>query len=274
MSPANSPDDSEIPNESGREAGPAPVVEFTNAAFAYEGVVALDHVSLKAYPGEAVALIGPNGSGKSTLLRGLLGLIPLTDGGLKVFGHQRRPGVTEGIGYLPQQESTEPNFPISLRQVVMMGRYRRIGFWRFPRAIDRSAVKEALEMTGLTSRGSARFGSLSGGQQQRGLLARALAAKPRLLLLDEPFNGLDQPNRAALLATLRELKLRGVAIVVTTHDLDLARDVCDKVLLLAGTQVAFGPTNEVLTLENLQAAFGDVQVEVDEHRVVIPGHDH
>jgi manganese/iron transport system ATP-binding protein len=93
-------------------------------------------------------------------------------------------------------------------------------------------------------------------------------------LLDEPFNGLDQPNRAALLATLRELKMRGVTIVVTTHDLDLARDVCDKVLLLAGTQVAFGPTNEVLTLDNLQAAFGDVQVEVDEHRVVIPGHDH
>jgi manganese/iron transport system ATP-binding protein len=129
-------------------------------------------------------------------------------------------------------------------------------------------------MTGLTARASARFGALSGGQQQRGLLARALAAKPRLLLLDEPFNGLDQPNRAALLATLRELKMRGVTIVVTTHDLDLARDVCDKVLLLAGTQVAFGPTNEVLTLDNLQAAFGDVQVEIDEHRVVIPGHDH
>ena len=253
---------------------PEPVIDLTNAAFAYEGVVALDHVSMQAFPGEAVALIGPNGSGKSTLLRGLLGLLPLADGSLKVFGHQRRPGVTDGIGYLPQQESTEPNFPISLRQVVMMGRYRRIGFWRFARAIDRSAVNEALEMTGLTSRAGARFGSLSGGQQQRGLLARALAAKPRLLLLDEPFNGLDQPNRAALLTTLRELKLRGVSIVVTTHDLDLARDVCDKVLLLAGTQVAFGPTDVVLTLENLQAAFGDVQVEVDEHRVVIPGHDH
>ena len=114
-----------------------------------------------------------------------------------------------------------------------------------------------------------------GGQRgSAAALARALAAKPRLLLLDEPFNGLDQPNRSALLITLRELKLRGVSIVVTTHDLDLARDVCDKVLLLAGTQVAFGPTDTVLTLENLQAAFGDVQVEVDEHRVVIPGHDH
>jgi manganese/iron transport system ATP-binding protein len=274
MSQADARDESRSLNGEPNAPAPTAVIELTNAAFAYEGVVALDHVSLRANPGEAVALIGPNGSGKSTLLRGLLGLIPLADGALKVFGHQRRPGVTEGIGYLPQQESTEPNFPISLRQVVMMGRYRRIGFWRFPRAIDRSAVNEALEMTGLTSRASARFGSLSGGQQQRGLLARALAAKPRLLLLDEPFNGLDQPNRAALLATLRELKLRGVSIVVTTHDLDLARDVCDKVLLLAGTQVAFGPTNDVLTLENLQAAFGDVQVEVDEHRVVIPGHDH
>lgn len=256
------------------EVGSGPVVELINAAFAYEGVMALDHVTMQAFAGEAVALIGPNGSGKSTLLRGLLGLLPLADGSLKIFGNQRRPGVTEGIGYLPQQESTEPNFPISLRQVVMMGRYRRIGFWRFARAIDRLAVNEALEMTGLTARANARFGALSGGQQQRGLLARALAAKPRLLLLDEPFNGLDQPNRAALLTTLRELKMRGVTIVVTTHDLDLARDVCDKVLLLAGTQVAFGATDEVLTLENLQAAFGDVQVEVDEHRVVIPGHDH
>jgi manganese/iron transport system ATP-binding protein len=255
-------------------SGAEPIVELTNAAFAYEGVVALDHVSMQVFPGEAVALIGPNGSGKSTLLRGLLGLLPLADGSVKVFGHQRRPGVAEGIGYLPQQESTEPNFPISLRQVVMMGRYRRIGFWRFPRAIDRLAVKEALEMTGLSARANARFGALSGGQQQRGLLARALAAKPRLLLLDEPFNGLDQPNRTALLSTLRELKMRGVAIVVTTHDLDLAREVCDKVLLLAGTQIAFGPTSTVLTLDNLQAAFGDVQVELDEHRVVIPGHDH
>jgi manganese/iron transport system ATP-binding protein len=261
-------------DETPSELGTVPTIEMANAAFAYEGVVALDHVSIKADAGEALALIGPNGSGKSTLLRGLLGLLPLADGSVKIFGHKRRPGVTEGIGYLPQQESTEPNFPISLRQVVMMGRYRRIGFWRFARASDRSAVNEALEMTGLTARARARFGSLSGGQQQRGLLARALAGKPRLLLLDEPFNGLDQPNRAALLATLRELKLRGVTIVVTTHDLDLARDVCDKVLLLAGTQVAFGPTNQVLTLENLQAAFGDVQVEVDEHRVVIPGHDH
>jgi manganese/iron transport system ATP-binding protein len=266
--------DEQANGEQGTALSAGPVVELTNAAFAYEGVVALDHVSLCAYAGEAVALIGPNGSGKSTLLRGLLGLLPLADGSVKVFGHQRRPGITEGIGYLPQQESTEPNFPISLRQVVMMGRYRRIGFWRSARAIDRLAVNEALEMTGLTARASARFGALSGGQQQRGLLARALAAKPRLLLLDEPFNGLDQPNRAALLATLRELKMRGVTIVVTTHDLDLARDVCDKVLLLAGTQVAFGATNEVLTLENLQAAFGDVQVEIDEHRVVIPGHDH
>lgn len=250
------------------------VLEATNAAFSYDGSPALDHVSFTADAGQAVALIGPNGSGKSTLLKGILGLLPLADGSLKVFGTSRRPGVTEGIGYLPQQETTEPNFPISLRQVVMMGRYRRIGWWRFPRAVDRAAVAEALEMTGLTARAKARFGSLSGGQQQRGLLARALAAKPRLLLLDEPFNGLDQPNRAALLQTLRELKLRGVTILVTTHDLDLAREVCDAVLLLSGTQVAFGPTAEALTLANLQAAFGDVQVELDEHRVVIPGHDH
>lgn len=250
------------------------LLDCAGAAFAYDGNIALENVTMHVNAGSAVALVGPNGSGKSTLLKGVLGVLPLISGSLRVLGHDRDFNAQGRIGYLPQDDDIDSDFPITLRQVVMMGRYRRLGWFRFPSPADRRAVTEALRVTGLLSRANDRFGQLSGGQQQRGLLARALATKPDLLLLDEPFNGLDQPNRDALIATLRELKTHGVGILVTTHDLDLAREVCDSVLLVNRTQIAFGPLSDVLTLENLQAAFGDVQVEIDEHSVVIPGHEH
>lgn len=253
-----------------------------DGAFSYADAPALTEVNISVAPGEAVALIGPNGSGKSTLLKGVLGILPLTTGEMHLHAsaeHTEQECAAdheevEGVGYLPQNERIDPEFPISLRQVVMMGRYRRLGWWRFPSKADRRAVTNALDSVDLLSEAKKRFGSLSGGQQQRGLLARALTSNPGLLLLDEPFNGLDQPNRDALIAIIRQLKARGVSIIVTTHDLDLAREVCDSVLLVNGRQVAFGPRDEVLTLANLQEAFADVQVEVDEHTVVIPGHDH
>jgi zinc/manganese transport system ATP-binding protein len=251
-----------------------PLLNLSDVAFAYDGDVALEHVTMSIHPGEAVALIGPNGSGKSTMLKGVLGEIPLVAGEMTVFRPKKGRGQSGRIGYLPQDDDIDSDFPITLRQVVMMGRYRRLGWFRFPGADDRTAVAEALEVTGLTSRANTRFGALSGGQQQRGLLARALATKPSLLLLDEPFNALDQPNRDALITTLKDLKAQGVGILLTTHDLELAREVCDSVLLVNGVQVAFGPREEVLTLANLQQAFRDVQVEVDEHTVVLPGHHH
>ncbi len=250
------------------------LLNLDDVAFAYDGEVALDHVTMHIDPGQAVALIGPNGSGKSTMLKGVLGVIPLVDGEMTVFRPKKGRGQSGRIGYLPQDDEIDADFPITLRQVVTMGRYRRLGWFRFPSTDDRQAVADALEVTGLTARANQRFGTLSGGQQQRGLLARALATKPSLLLLDEPFNALDQPNRDALIATLNDLKSRGVGILLTTHDLDLAREVCDSVLLVNGTQIAFGPREEVLTLSNLQQAFRDVQVEVDEHTVVLPGHEH
>lgn len=258
-------------------------------AFSYGDEPALTDVNISIAPGEAVALIGPNGSGKSTLLKGVLGLISLTAGEMELHasaeacaaanpatehpdGHVHEGA--EGVGYLPQNEHIDPEFPISLRQVVMMGRYRRLGWWRFPTHADRLAVTTALDAVDLLPWAKKRFGSLSGGQQQRGLLARALTANPGLLLLDEPFNGLDQPNRDSLLETIRGLKARGVALIITTHDLDLARAVCDSVLLVNRRQIAYGPRDKVLTLANLQEVFHDVQVEVDEHTLVLPGHDH
>jgi ABC-type Mn2+/Zn2+ transport system ATPase subunit len=262
----------------------APVLSLHDAAFSYDGSPAISGVTLDVSPGEAVALIGPNGSGKSTLLKGLLGLLPVTAGEFTAFG-ATRSGLAKpqadaaarvsrrSIGYLPQSDELDPDFPISLEQVVMMGRYRALGPFRWPGRADRAAVRDAIDAVGLSHRAKARFGELSGGQQQRGLLARALASAPRLLLLDEPFNGLDQANRDALVQTLHTLKRRGVAVIVSTHDLELAREVCDTVLLLNAQQVACGRTADVLTLGNVQAAFGEVGVEVDEHTLVVPGHE-
>lgn len=253
--------------------GASVALEITGAAFAYGNDVALDGLNLAVHEGEALALIGPNGSGKSTFLKGVLGVIPLASGTMQIFGADRTAETSRGLGYLPQRDEVDPDFPVSLEQVVMMGRYRRLGWWRLPARVDREAVAEALRVTDLAPLAKKRFGLLSGGQQQRGLLARALAAKPRMLLLDEPFNGLDQPNRDALIETIRVLKNNGVAVLITTHDLELAREVCDTVLLVNGKQIAFGSLADALTLENLQAAFSGVQVEVDEHTVIVPGHD-
>lgn len=247
------------------------VLRVTDASFAYDQAPALEGITFEIEAGEAVALIGPNGSGKSTLLKGILGLISRTHGTVTVLGSS--PAPLGAIGYVPQAGELDPEFPITLEQVVMMGRYRSLGWLRLPGKRDRQAVAHALNAVGLAHRAKTRFGELSGGQQQRGLLARAVASGPRLLLLDEPFNGLDQKNRDALIGTVERLKADGVAVLVSTHDLELARAVCEKVLLLNGTQVAFGPRDEVLTLANVQQAFKEVGVEMDEHTVVVPGHE-
>ncbi|WP_430646777.1 metal ABC transporter ATP-binding protein [Agromyces sp. GXS1127] len=249
----------------------SPVLVLRDAAFRHPGGAGVSGLRLSVAPGEAVAVIGPNGAGKSTLLRGLLGLVPLVEGTMRFRG---APHAADGmIGFLPQSSELDPDFPISLEQVVMQGRYRRLGLLRWPGRHDREAVRGALETVGLADRARRRFGELSGGQRQRGMLARALASEPALLLLDEPFNGLDQANRDALIDTVRTLKARGVAIIVSTHDLELAREVCDTVLLVNGTQVGCGRVEDVLTLENVQECFEGVEVEIDEHTLVVPGHE-
>ena len=270
------------------------VLRLDGVAFTHPGGGGVSGLDFEIAPGEAVALIGPNGAGKSTLLKGVLGLVPLTAGRMVVgrsatdaagTARAASPG-TPGpapagddharngmIGFLPQSAELDPDFPISLEQVVMQGRFRRLGFLRWPGRADREAVRLALATVGLADLATRRFGELSGGQRQRGLLARALAGDPTLLLLDEPFNGLDQQNRDALIDTLRALKAQGVAVLVSTHDLELAKLVCDTVVLVNGTQLAFGPVAEVLTLGNVQECFDGVEVELDEHTLVVPGHE-
>ncbi|SFR67076.1 manganese/iron transport system ATP-binding protein [Agromyces sp. CF514] len=268
------------------------VLTFEDAAFTHPGGDGVSELDFSIAAGEAVALIGPNGAGKSTLLRGVLGLVPLTHGSMALGPRVDASGpgstgrddvVGRGgaathaergmVGFLPQTMEFDVDFPISLEQVVMQGRYRQLGLLRWPGRADRAAVRRALETVGLADSASKRFGSLSGGQRQRGLLARALAADPSLLLLDEPFNGLDQPNRDALVETLRRLKADGVAVLVSTHDLELAQQVCDLVVLVNKRQTAFGPVSDALTLTNVQRCFEGVEVEIDEHTLVVPDHE-
>ncbi len=241
------------------------VVEIADAAFDYGGAPVLSDVSFEVQAGEAVALIGPNGAGKSTLLAGLLGL---AQHDARIF---RVPTGRGEIGSLPQSSEIDPAFPVTLEQVVAMGRTPRLGL-RWPGGGDRRIVADAIATVGLTEQRRTRFGDLSGGQRQRGLLARALASEPRLLLLDEPFNGLDQGSRDALLETIAALKVRGVALIITTHDLDLARAVCDRTLLVNQRQIAFDETGCVLTLERVEAAFASHVMEIDGHPLATTEH--
>lgn len=246
----------------GSPASPAaPVtVELHGLDLGYDGRTAvLTGVEGTLHAGEALALIGPNGSGKSTLLKGLLGLTRPVRGTVRVLG--RRPAdARRDVGYLPQTAEVDPTFPVTVRQVVAMGRYRRetdrpLGWLRPASAADRRAVTDALERVGLADRARRRFGELSGGQRQRVLLARALAGDPGLLLLDEPFNGLDETNRDALEHILAELAAGGMSIVLSTHDIGLARAVCTHAAVLAGRQLAFGPIAQALAPAVITAAY-------------------
>jgi manganese/iron transport system ATP-binding protein len=253
--------------EPGEAGGPDALV-LAEATVAYGRVPALERVSGRVPAGRTVALIGPNGAGKSTLIRAILGLVPVVSGSVTVLG-QTPVRARRDVGYVPQADTLDADFPVSVGQVVLMGRYRRIGWVRRPGAEDRAAAATALDTVGLAHRAKDRFGTLSGGQRQRVLLARAIAAAPRLLLLDEPFNGVDAVSQDALLAALGKLTAAGTAVVISTHDLALAHLACDDVCLLNRHQFAFGPPAATLTPELLRATYGGAAVELGAHGVIV-----
>jgi ABC-type Mn2+/Zn2+ transport system ATPase subunit len=249
------------------QAEPA-ALELERVGAAYGALPALENVDGVVRPGEAVALIGPNGAGKSTLIKAVLGLVPVASGRITVLG--RTPAeARRDLGYVPQADTLDPEFPISVGQVVLMGRYRRIGWLRRPRATDRAAASAALEQVGLADLARRRFGTLSGGQRQRVLLARAIAAEPRLLLLDEPFNGVDAVSEHALLQAIAALKEHGTAVVIATHDLALAHLACEGVCLLNRRQYGFGATAATLTPDRLRATYGGHALELRGDRVIV-----
>lgn len=224
------------------------LIAAKDLALGYSGVPAAWDITLDVQAGEGLALIGPNGSGKTTLLRAVLGDVRILSGALEVGAST--------IGYVPQNNDLDPTFPVSAREVVTMGLYGELGWGSRPGRAHRARVEEALERVGMAERASMRFGRLSGGQRQRILVARALVARPQLILMDEPFNGLDQPNRDSLVSIVRQATADGVGVVVSTHDLALAHLTCARACLLSGRQIAFGPVDEVLTQGLLARAYG------------------
>jgi len=237
-------------------SAPAPAaLDATGVAVELGGRVALHDVDLRLARGELTGLIGPNGAGKTTLLRAVLGLLPLRSGTVRVDGLDR-DDARGGIGYVPQRHEFAWDFPVTVSGAVLTGLTHRIGWLRRARRADRDAVEEALARTRLTALRDRPVGELSGGQRQRVLVARALVLRPRLLLLDEPFTGLDVPTQELLTALLRELRDEGVAILMTTHDLAAAAELCGRLVLLNRTVVADGPPAELRDPAVWLRAFG------------------
>ncbi len=221
----------------------------------YGGVLVLEDLSCQIEHGDQVAIIGPNGAGKSTLFKTLVGLLPLRSGRILIHGaplghHQ------DCVAYVPQREEVDWRFPVTVREVVMMGRFRRIGWLRRSRCLDEVAVQRAMQQLDIADLASRPIGELSGGQQQRVFLARALAQEPHILLLDEPFTAVDNPTQEATLAMLDQLRRSGVTTLVSTHDLSLASERFPRVMLLNRRLVAFGSPAEVFRPEAIRRAFG------------------
>ncbi|MEV6367178.1 anchored repeat-type ABC transporter ATP-binding subunit [Micromonospora musae] len=217
--------------------------------------LALDGVDLAVDAGELVGLIGPNGAGKTTLLRAVLGLLPVESGQVLVGGEP----VTRSrrrIGYVPQRHEFAWDFPVTVAGAVLTGRTRAIGWLRRPRSVDREAVDEALARAGLTDLRDRPIGQLSGGQRQRVLVARALASRPAVLLLDEPFTGVDVPTQELLTELLGRLRADGTALLMTTHDLPAAATACDRLCLLNQRVVAEGPAEALREPALWLKAFG------------------
>lgn len=230
-------------------------LEVHDVTVAYHTKPVLWDVDLSVPEGRLVAVVGPNGAGKSTLLKAAIELVPLSSGYVRLFG---RPygEVRERVAYVPQRESVDWDFPASVLDVVLMGRYGRLGWFRRPRAADRAAALEALERVGMAELRDRQISRLSGGQQQRTFLARALAQEADLYLMDEPFAGVDALTERAIVALLRELRDRGRTVLCVHHDLQTVQEYFDWAVLVNMRLVGAGPVSEVFTTENLQRTYG------------------
>jgi manganese transport system ATP-binding protein len=238
-------------------AGGAPVVAGEDLVVSYGPTRALEGVDLTSDGGRVHGLIGMNGSGKSTLCKALMGLVRPTSGVVSLFGEDPREARRRGrVAYAPQDEDVDHAFPVSVREVVAMGRYGRLGSTRRLRAEDRVAVDAALERCELTDLAERQIGALSGGQRKRAFVARGLAQGAELLLLDEPFAGVDKRSEATITTLLRDLAAEGRTILVSTHDLVAVPALCDEVALINRRIVAQGTPDETLRPGPLGEAFG------------------
>ena len=244
-------------------AGSAPsapalaALELTGVSAGYNrGPAILEDIHLTIRPGERVAIVGPNGAGKSTLFKVIVGLMPHRTGDVLVHGHSHHAGDCPSIGYVPQREAVDWRFPLTVLDIVVMGTIRDVGWLRWPGRAQRAAAHAALEQVGLAPLAGRPIADLSGGQQQRVFIARALAQRADVLLLDEPFSGIDAEAFEAIFDILDDLRQRGVTVLLSTHDLEMASTRFDRLVLLRQRVLANGPATSVLTAELLAAAYG------------------
>ena len=236
----------------------APAVQAAGLTVRYGDTLALDDVSFAVPAGARVAVVGPNGSGKSTLFAAAVGLLEAQRGTIELRSKR--------LAYLPQQLHVDPTFPITVADVVAMGRWGELGLLRRPRRRDRELVAAAMDRLGIADLAGRRLSELSGGQRQRALVAQAVAQEPDVLLLDEPFTGVDRPTAETIRALLRQWSEEGRTVLVATHDLERSARDYDLTLALNARVIAFGPSPEVATQDVLRRTFGDAPA-VDEHCV-------
>lgn len=223
------------------------------------GLTALHNASFTTPAGSITALVGVNGAGKSTMFKAIMGFLPAAHGRIEIMGKPVREALRKKqIAYVPQSEEVDWNFPVLVEDVVMMGRYGHMGFLRIARQQDHQMVTQALQRVGLTALRKRQIGELSGGQKKRVFLARALAQDAKVILLDEPFTGVDVKTEDAIIELLRALKEEGRVMLVSTHNLGSVPEFCDRTVLIKHTVQAYGPTADVFTHENLARAFGGV----------------
>lgn len=223
------------------------------------GHTALYDASFAIPRGTITALVGVNGAGKSTLFKAIMGFVPVARGEIRLLGKTIKEALRENlVAYVPQSEEVDWAFPVLVEDVVMMGRYGHMGFLRRPSRNDHAKVTQALERVSMTDFRHRQIGELSGGQRKRVFLARALAQEGQVILLDEPFTGVDVQTEDQITQLLRELREEGRVMLVSTHNLGSVPDFCDRTVLVKGTVLAYGPTKTTFTRENLESAFGGV----------------
>lgn len=232
-------------------------IDIENVTVAYHGKVALHSASLQLNEGTICGLVGMNGAGKSTLFKALMGFVKPVTGHILINGLPiRRVQKNSMVAYVPQSEEVDWDFPVSVYDVVMMGRYGYMNVLRIPRSRDKQTVRESLERVELWELRDRQIGELSGGQKKRAFFARALAQQSRVLLLDEPFAGVDIKTEKMMIDLLIELRQSGHTILISTHDLASITTFCDQVVLINRSILAYGNTSEVFTEENLSRTFG------------------
>ncbi len=223
------------------------------------GNTALRDASFSVPRGSIAALVGVNGSGKSTLFKAIMGFVPLARGSVSILGDAAGRALKRNVvAYVPQAEEVDWNFPVLVEDVVMMGRYGHMNMLRIAGRRDRELVDAALERVGMTAYRKHQIGELSGGQKKRVFLARALAQEGQVILLDEPFTGVDVTTEQAIIELLRELRAEGRIMLVSTHNLGSVPEFCDRAVLINRTVLASGLTEDVFTHDNLREAFGGV----------------